>query len=250
MKLEQASDTFVRWRSWRMPSIFPEQWKANLDEEFGDACKWLTAARDGHTEARQDIAWRLDPAADFAQRPYLAEYLRVHARPGATVSILDVGAGAMTFLPKAWVTRAIRITAVDPLAERYAQILSTGKLVVPVPTIPGQAETLRSSFDENQFDAVFARNAFEQFQDPLLGLRQMLAVVKPGRSVLVLQEGMRDEAQQRRGPWVLREEDDELCMFIGEGRSIGLCDELGDAADVRVIRSWHWPWLLAGFQKK
>jgi SAM-dependent methyltransferase len=232
-----------------MPSISPEQWKANLDEEFTDACNWFIAAGNGETEPREDIVWRLDPAADFAQRSYIGEYLRVHAPPGAAVSILDVGAGPMTFLPKAWVTRTVSITAIDPLAERYTEILRTGSLAAPVPTTPGKAETLRDSFAENQFDAVFTRNAFEQFGDPLLGLRQMLAVVKPGHWVLVLQEGMRDEAQQRRGPWVLREEDDELLMSIGDGKSIDLRDELGDAADVRVTRSWHWPWFLAAFRK-
>jgi hypothetical protein len=232
-----------------MPSISPEQWKANLDDEFADACKAFIAARDGEVEAREDLTWRLDPVADFAQRQYLGEYLRVHAPPGANVSILDVGAGPMTFLPKAWVTRTVRITAVDPLADRYTEILRNGNLTAPVPTTTGQAETLRDAFAENSFDAVFTRNAFEQFQDPLLGLRQMLSVVKAGRWVLVLQEGMRDEAQQGRGPWVLREEDDELLMNIGDGKSIDLRDELGDAADVRVTRSWHWPWFLAAFRK-
>jgi SAM-dependent methyltransferase len=232
-----------------MPSISLEQWEANLNDEFADACKWFTAAGNGETEPREDIAWRLNPAADFSQREYIGEYLRPNAPPGAAVSILDVGAGPMTFLPKAWVTRTVRITAIDPLAERYGEILRAGSLAAPVPTLPGKAETLRDTFAENHFDAVFTRNAFEQFQDPLLGLRQMLAVVKPGRWVLVLQEGMRDDAQQRRGPWVLREEDDELLMSIGDGKSIDLRDELGDTADVRVTRSWHWPWLLAAFRK-
>ena len=78
----------------------------------------------------------------------------------------------------------------------------------------------------------------------------MLAVAKPGRWVLVLQEGARDEAQLRRGPWVLREEDDELLMSAGEGNtSINLRDELGQLADVRVSRSWRWPWFLAAFRK-
>jgi len=232
-----------------MPSISPEQWKANLVEEFADARKWLVAARDGDAEARDDVVWRLDPAADFAQRQYIGEYLRAHAPPGAAVSMLDVGAGPMTFLPKAWITRTVRITAIDPLATQYSGLLSEGKLAAPVPTTPGKAETLRDSFAKNEFDAVFTRNALEQFEDPLLALRQMLAVVKPGHWVLVLQEGMRDEAQQRRGPWVLREEDDELLMSIGDGKSLDLRDELGDAADVRVTRSWHWPWFLAAFRK-
>jgi SAM-dependent methyltransferase len=232
-----------------MPNISPEQWKANLESELAAARDWLAAAGNGDAAARDDLAWRLDPNADFARKQYLGEHLRLHAPPGASVSILDVGAGPMTFVPKAWVTRTIRITAVDPLAERYSAILREANRVAPVPTIPAKAETLRESFADDDFDAVFARNAFEQFEDPLLALRQMLAVVKPGHWVLVLQEGVRDEAQQRRGPWVLREEDDELLMSMGDGKSIDLRDELGDAADVRVTRSWHWPWLMAAFKK-
>jgi SAM-dependent methyltransferase len=232
-----------------MPSISPEQWKANLESELAAARDWLAAAGNGDAAAREDMAWRLDPNADFAQKQYLGEHLRLHAPPGASVSILDVGAGPMTFVPKAWVTRTIRVTAVDPLAEEYAAILRAAHLVAPVPTIPAKAETLRESFADDEFDAVFARNAFEQFEDPLRALRQILAVVKPGHWVLVLQEGVRDAAEQRRGPWVLSEEDDELLMSMGDGKSIDLRDELGDAADVRVTRSWHWPWLLAAFKK-
>jgi SAM-dependent methyltransferase len=233
-----------------MPTIPEEQWQANLADEFQDVRERMTKAALGDdAEARKDAAWRLDPASNFAQREYLVDHLRVHAPPGAEISLLDVGAGPMTFLPKAWVTRTVQITAIDPLAEKYADLLRQGSVTAPVPTTRGRAEALRDTFTENQFDCVFTRNAFEQFADPLLGLRQMLAVVKPGRWVLVLQEGARDAAQLRRGPWVLREEDDELLMSAGEGKSIDLRDELGDAADVRVTRSWHWPWFLAAFRK-
>jgi len=233
-----------------MPTIPQEQWKADLVSELDEVRKRLTnAARGDDAAARDDAAWRLNPASNFAQREYLVDHLRVHAPPGAEISILDVGAGAMTFLPKAWVTRTVRITAIDPLADEYAALLRQGSVTPPVPTTQGRAETLRDTFAENQFDCVFTRNAFEQFADPLLGLRQMLAIVTPGRWVLVLPEGERGAAQQRRGPWVLREEDDELLMSAGDGKSIDLRDELGDAADVRVTRSWHWPWFLAAFRK-
>jgi SAM-dependent methyltransferase len=232
-----------------MPSIPDERWKVGLSDEVSDAREWLISAAHNDPEALSDVSWRLDPAADIAAREYLGEYLRAHALPGGNVSILDVGAGPMTFLPKHWVTRTMRITAVDPLAAEYAKLLAEAHLTPPVPTVDGRAEQLDEKFQESEFDAVFCRNAFEQFADPFLGLRQMLRVVKPGRWVLVLQEGTRTESQQRRGPWVLREEDDELLMSTSNGESIDLRDELGDAADVRVTRSWHWPWLLAAFRK-
>jgi SAM-dependent methyltransferase len=233
-----------------MPSIPEEQWKAGLVEELQEVRQHLTKAALGvDAEARNDATWRLDPNSNFAQREYLVDHLRVHAPPGAEVSILDVGAGPMTFLPKAWVTRTVRITAIDPLAEEYAALLRQGGVTPPVPTTKGRAEALREMFAESQFDCAFTRNAFEQFADPLLGLRQMLAVVKPGRWVLVLQEGPREAAQFQRGPWVLREEDDELLMSAGDGKDINLRDELGDAADIRVSRSWRWPWFLAAFRK-
>ena len=77
----------------------------------------------------------------------------------------------------------------------------------------------------------------------------MLEVVKVGRWVFLLQEGERTEAQAARARWTLLEEDGDPFLQCGQEKvDLGL--ELGDAVHLRVARSWHWPWLLAGMRKR
>ena len=47
------------------------------------------------------------------------------------------------------------------------------------------AESLLERFVPDTFDLVFSRNALDHTSDPLRALQQMLAVVKPGHSVLL-----------------------------------------------------------------
>src|SRR5437016_2762678 len=96
-----------------------EQWAKELDEEFSYWKAWLIRAAAGSdADETEDLKWRLDPSADMKQRDYLLPYLKMCA-PGTAVNVLDVGSGPLTFFPKRWITRTLRITAVDPLAERY-----------------------------------------------------------------------------------------------------------------------------------
>ena len=117
----------------------------------------------------------------------LEDRIRKHlnAPHGATVSILDVGAGAATKLGKRWEGRTIKITAVDPLADDYGRLLEEFGLTPLVQTQPGEVERLTERFPRNCFDLVYMENALDHSYDPLIGIRQMLEVVKPGGYVLL-----------------------------------------------------------------
>ena len=57
-----------------------------------------------------------------------------------------------------------------------------------MPASPHQralAEALLSVFARDSFDLVMSKNAIDHAYDPMLSLAQMLAVVKPGRAVMV-----------------------------------------------------------------
>jgi SAM-dependent methyltransferase len=237
-----------------MVTIPLERWRAGQADELADWAAWLSRARGGQetdADAAKDLAWRTDPDADLSQREYMLVHLRRHVPPGGTVNVLDVGAGPLTVFPKKWITRTVNVTAVDPLADDYAKLLADNEIVAPaaVTSVAAEAEKLASTFPAGSFDLVFARNAFEQFHDPMLALRQMLAVVKSGQWVLLLQEGHRTPAQSSRAPWVMVEESDEPYVQLGTGEKIDLATELSGVGDVRVVRSWHYPWLLTSIRR-
>jgi SAM-dependent methyltransferase len=119
---------------------------------------------------------RMDPTSD------LQEELKqlIAAPPDSVVRILDVGAGPFTTVGKQWEGRLVEITAVDPLAEGYAEILSRLGIRPPVGTVFAHGEKLLELFSPEYFDLAHASNALDHSYDPLLAIEQMLAVVKPG----------------------------------------------------------------------
>jgi SAM-dependent methyltransferase len=156
-------------------------WVAAKGSEVSFWREWL---------ATKGFAWpedyepRLNP-----EQPLQDRVIRhLSAPPGATVSILDVGAGPLTKLGKRWEGRTILITAVDPLADQYKQLLAAAGIKAPVETEPGEVERLTERFPTNHFDLVNMENALDHSYDPLLGLEQMLEVVKPGGYVLLLHD--------------------------------------------------------------
>src|SRR5688572_20370692 len=99
-------------------------WKSGLEEENDF---WTNALAD--PERRWDInEYRERTNPNFELQPELRAL--IPARDGATVRILDVGAGPLTRVGKQWAARKIEITATDPLAEKYTAL--TQRLRVPV----------------------------------------------------------------------------------------------------------------------
>ena len=231
-----------------------ERWRQGQADELADWSAWFSTARSGSesdAETAKDLAWRANPDADLSQREYLLDHLRRLVQPGGTVNVLDVGAGPLTVFPKKWITRTVNITTADPLADEYAKLLADNNISAPsaVKSVAAEAERLTQTFPADSFELVFARNAFEQFHDPMLALREMLAVTKSGHWVLLLQEGHRSTAQSSRGPWVMIEENDEPYVQLGTTEKLDLAAELSGVGDVRVVRSWHYPWLLTSIRK-
>ncbi|MBI5325174.1 MAG: methyltransferase domain-containing protein [Ignavibacteriae bacterium] len=104
---------------------------------------------------------------------------------GAVPKILDVGAGPVTMLGKKWNGKTIDITAIDPLAEKYNEILSKYNIIPPVRTQPGFAEKLTEQFEENYFDIVHAINSLDHSFNPVTAIEQMLKVVKKNSYVVL-----------------------------------------------------------------
>lgn len=153
-------------------------WEAAKAHEVGWWRSWLET---------RGLAWPQDYAERFDPELPLQHHIRrcLKAPPGSTVSILDVGAGPLTSLGKTWEGRRIDITAVDPLAGQYQSLLAEFGITPLVETQPGEVERLTRLFPRQSFDAVHMRNALDHSLDPLLGVRQMLEVTKPGGAVIL-----------------------------------------------------------------
>jgi len=131
-----------------------------------------------------DFAGRFDPTT-----PLQDHVARVVDRvPADRVEILDVGAGAATVLGKVHPTKQISITATDPLAREYNQVLDEYGKSPPVRTIYAEAEGLREQLGSRRFDVVHAQNSLDHSADAIAGLEEMLAVTKPGGFVILLHE--------------------------------------------------------------
>jgi len=163
------------------------RWEASKDPAAWEYAKafevawwrgWITSRG---LDWPEDYKPRLDP-----EQPLQDYVIRcLSAPPGSTVSILDVGAGPMTKLGKSWEGRTVQITAIDPLADEYTRLLAEADITPPVPTQPGEVERLTERFATNRFDLVHMQNALDHSHDPMLGIQQMLEVVKPGCYVLL-----------------------------------------------------------------
>jgi SAM-dependent methyltransferase len=97
--------------------------------------------------------------------------------------VLDVGAGPMTKIGKIYRGEALDITAVDPLAPFYSALAERYGVFRPVVTQQGFGECLSAMFEPDSFDLVSCTNALDHSIDPVVGIEEMLIVVRIGGKV-------------------------------------------------------------------
>lgn len=156
-----------------------ERWSRAIPYESTFWEDWLATKAFGDED---DYRARLDPALQISER-LLAECLE--ALSLHEVAILDVGAGPLTTVGRAYRDKEIEITAVDPLAEDYDRILGAAGVAPPVRTKNGEGERLLELFEPESFDIAYAANALDHTYDPLLVIGNMISVVRPGGYVLL-----------------------------------------------------------------
>ena len=102
------------------------------------------------------------------------------------ITILDVGAGPVTCVGKAYKGLKINLIAVDPLADEYDKLMARYNVFPPVKTKKCDAETLTELFSENSFDLVFARNCIDHSYSPEKAILEMLKVTKRNCNILLV----------------------------------------------------------------
>lgn len=187
-RLVRAGD--LRWAAWA-PAYYAARllgeysgrrpmrlWRAGRTYEENYWHYWFRTRGERWPE---DYTTRLDP--DSQLQEHLRELLDIPR--GGTARILDVGAGPLTFVNKSWTGRTVEIAAVDALADSYDAILEEFEVEPLVRTEPCETERLLERFGTDQFDLAYARNSIDRCYDPLLAIRQMLAVTRPDGHVVL-----------------------------------------------------------------
>ena len=157
------------------------------EDEIAFWSHWLDT-RGSHWPA--DYERKTDPRARvLVPRRFLPPETRRPARflPGRRprISILDVGSGPLSIVGTRLRGVDVDLVPVDPLADRYNQLLARHGVRPPVPARACAAESLAAELGEARFDLVYCQNALDHTADPLGGLVQMTRVVKPDRWIVL-----------------------------------------------------------------
>jgi SAM-dependent methyltransferase len=149
------------------------EWSSGIGFELEFWTSWLTTKG---REWPEDFAIRLDPASPL--QGDLTRLVKELRQP--SVNIIDVGAGPITMLGKHLDGVEIRITATDPLAPAYDEILRANGVAPPVQTQFATAEDLSLFVSPSSFDIAHCRNALDHSFDPIRGINEMLRCVRVG----------------------------------------------------------------------
>lgn len=222
-------------------------WKKELPSEVGFWKTWIgdEIIPSWQEERRQ----RLDPTTP------LQDMMRdlIKAPVGATIRLLDVGAGPATVLGKVWPKRTVVITAIDPLADEFNRMLDEYDVKVPVRTKLGDGEHLADIVPSDSFDLAYANNAIDHSYDPLKVIQGMVRAVKPGCWV-VLEHSVNEaehEAYHGLHQWNFCAEDGKFVIW-NKHQHIVVEDHLPQAAEVRAEVETGGPndWLHVSIKRK
>lgn len=169
--------SLIKFR-YRLPGIHTKKskWKSGINSEIQYWDTWFQTK--GHKWAN-DYLNRLNP--DLPLQKNIASYLN-HLEE---IHILDIGAGPLTILGKVLNGKQINITAVDPLAEEYDEILSKYNIEPLVRTEKLDAEELTKQFSANTFDLIYARNSIDHAYNPEKAILQMIDILKNGSYIIL-----------------------------------------------------------------
>jgi SAM-dependent methyltransferase len=167
-------------------------WRGRKGNEVDFWAEWLTGAP-GTEQWADDRVERLNPETEIRDPVVRAELDR---NPAGEISILDVGAGPLTWLGYRYPGKSLTIVPVDPLADEYDRLLRDAGLEAPVRTMRVAGEELLEHFEPASFDIAYATNALDHSADPLSIISNMVMVVRPG-GVVILRHKRNEGASAR-----------------------------------------------------
>ena len=159
--------------------------------------------------------------------------------------VLDVGCGPVSHVGTRSDRWIVEVTGVDPLADHYRALCREFGLEQQALTWQGEVEALTGLFPEDSFDIVYCRNALDHTRDPLLGIHQMVKVLRADGACWMIHSTDEGEKQRYRGlhQWNFRAlEDGDLVVWAPGKGERSLRQELRGAAAVAaeiLPDGWH-----------
>jgi hypothetical protein len=186
-------------------------WRTRTSSEVDFWAGWLVGAP-GTEQWASDRESRFDPDTEIRDLLVRAELER---NPSEEVSILDVGAGPVTWLGYRYPGKKLTIVPVDPLADEYDRLLREAKLDPPVRTVRVAGEALVEHFGSRRFDIAYATNALDHSADPFTIISNMVAVVRMGGVVLLRHKRNEGDSARYGGlhQWNFDVVDDRLLVW-------------------------------------
>jgi SAM-dependent methyltransferase len=226
------------------PSADVARWGAGLEYEASFWQRWLETQG---AEWPEDFARRVAEVQPVTDRLVLECLRRLG---GETVSVLDVGAGPISLVGTTAPGKTVRVTAVDPLAETYAKLLSDAGIRPQVQTEQCDGERLLERFDAGSFDLAYARNCVDHSYDPIRVIENMLAVVRPNGFVVLEHRANEGEREAYSGlhQWNFDVDDGKLLLWNTSSRR-----DVGASLQTPALawfRRDHDGWLVAVFQRR
>jgi SAM-dependent methyltransferase len=213
-----------------------EAWRAAID---GEVAFWRVYFETKGERYPGSYAERTDP--DLPLDPDIAAL--IDAPHGATVRLLDVGAGPLTFLGRTHPGWTIEITAVDALGEQYAALIDEFGVTPPVTTRACESEKLTTLLPRDAFDLVAARNTLDHSYDPVLAISEMARCAKPGAPLLLIHHRNTAEDEQYHGmhQWNFEATDTTLVVWRPGTRTdvVDALDGLVEFDRRRVDGAWE-----------
>jgi len=151
-------------------------WSEGLIDEVSFWWAEIGARADGYRSFARDLAERVIP---FQYEPLVSHF------GDQTIHVLDVGSGPFTTLGTGWAEREVSFSLADPLAGVYRKLLEMFRIPWPFESHTCAGEHLTETFPRDHFHFVLARNALDHSIHPLICIRQMLEVARPGGVALI-----------------------------------------------------------------
>lgn len=151
--------------------------------------------------------------------------------------ILDVGSGPISGLGCIVDGTVIELSACDPLAFAYKDMIRRAGVSPYVIPEFALTEKLCDAYQKNSFDIVNMTNALDHSINPLLGVFNMLAVCKEDGVVVLHHRENEAEFEHYVGlhQWNISEDSGNL-IFWNQTECINVTSILGENAEVNVIR--------------
>jgi SAM-dependent methyltransferase len=145
-----------------------------------------------------EILDRLKPhgmAADFPAVLYpLLE--KLHRKPAR---VADVGSGPLSQLAYGAYTGRMALTAIDPLADVYTELLGGKREAAAYRRLAVPAEQLSETLGAGTFDIIWTRNAIDHSQDPARAFQSMVDALALGGFLVMTQFSREGTAEKWHG---------------------------------------------------